>query len=65
MARPKGTNKHARTTVQAVLVHKAAQFVNDLEIKQDLTSVVFDYARQKIEVFDSDGKFISERRFAG
>ena len=63
MARPKGTNKKVRVHVHAILVHKAAQFVNELHLKQDLTDVVFDYARQKIEVFDADSKFISERSF--
>ena len=65
MSRPKGTNKRMRIKVHAILVHKAAQFVNELNVKQDLADVVFDYAQQKIEVFDSDGNYVSSRKFSG
>ena len=65
MARPKGTNKKRRIHIHAILVHKAAQFVNQLHLKHDMTDVVFDYAQQEIEVFDTDGKFISKRSFGG
>lgn len=69
MARARGTNKRMRIKVHAILVHKAAQFFDELEkiccLKHDLADVVFDYAQQRIEVFDSDGKYISSRKFTG
>ncbi len=65
MSRPRGTNKHMRIKVHAILVHKAAQFVNELDVTQDLADVVFDYARQRIEVFNSNGLYLSSRKFSG
>jgi len=63
MSRPRGTNKHRRIKVQSVLVCKAAEFVNELDVKHDLVDVVFDYARQRIEIFNRNGLYLSSRKF--
>jgi len=63
MSRPRGTNKNRRIKVQAILVHKAAQFINELDVKHDLVDVIFDYAQQRIEIFNRNGLYLSSRKF--
>jgi len=55
--------RNARVKVHAILVHKAAQLINTVGAKQDMTDVVFDYEEQSIQLFDCDGKFLTERNF--